>query len=305
MKRIAIAHVVGLLAAAVTVVSIIDCRRDPDAEPPRADAVRMVPVETDLPRAQFTGTKENMRAARVKPVQTEPGPPFLVPEGTKNVALGKPVSSSDPEPIFGDLAMITDGDKEAADGSYIELGPLLQHITIDLGARHDIYGLRLWHFHKSPRVYFDVIVQISDDPNFATGVRTIFNNDMDNSVGLSAGSDMHYVETYFGEIIDAHGTPGRYVRLYSNGSTAGDLNHYIEVEVYGKPTQEEPALVSLKIDHPPPMFIGLGSWRDVPYRGNSPTAPPRLVPDSTPQTAIPPRSPEVPDFGFRACRATI
>ena len=27
----------------------------------------------------------------------------------------------------------------------------------------------------------------------------------------------------------------RYVRLYSNGNTANDLNHYVEVEVFGKP----------------------------------------------------------------------
>ncbi|MBP1745211.1 MAG: hypothetical protein H6Q58_2189, partial [Firmicutes bacterium] len=27
---------------------------------------------------------------------------------------------------------------------------------------------------------------------------------------------------------------GRYVRLYSNGSTANSYNHYVELEVYGK-----------------------------------------------------------------------
>ena len=131
--------------------------------------------------------------------------------------------------------MITDGDKEAADGSYVELGPLLQHVTIDLQAEHEIYGIRLWHYHKQPRVYFDVIVQISSDPDFIHDVKTIFNNDMDNSAGLGVGTDMHYVDTHFGEIFDAKGLHGRYVRLYSRGNTAGDSNHYIEVEVYGRP----------------------------------------------------------------------
>jgi hypothetical protein len=28
---------------------------------------------------------------------------------------------------------------------------------------------------------------------------------------------------------------GRYVRLYSNGNTTNDLNHYVEVEVHGSP----------------------------------------------------------------------
>jgi hypothetical protein len=59
-------------------------------------------------------------------------------------------------------------------------------------------------------VYFDVIVQISNDPDFITGVQTIFNNDMDNSAGLGVGMDMHYVDTHFGEIFDAKGLHGRY-----------------------------------------------------------------------------------------------
>ena len=30
----------------------------------------------------------------------------------------------------------------------------------------------------------------------------------------------------------------QYVRLFSNGSTANDLNHYIEVAVYGLPAEQ-------------------------------------------------------------------
>ena len=30
---------------------------------------------------------------------------------------------------------------------------------------------------------------------------------------------------------------GRYVRFYSNGNTSNDLNHYIEIDVYGKPVE--------------------------------------------------------------------
>jgi len=205
--------------------------------PPGEQMPRLVPVEVKLPKPQFKGTPKDIRAPRVKPVQTKPGPPFLAPEGTTNVALGKPVSSSDPEPIIGDLAMVTDGDKEAGEGSFVELGPLLQHVTIDLQAEHVIYGIRLWHYHQEARVYFDVIIQVSNDPNFATGVETIFNNDMDSSSGLGQGKDMHYVDTHFGELVDAKAVRARYVRLYSRGSTADDLNHYIEVEVYGRPVK--------------------------------------------------------------------
>ena len=61
------------------------------------------------------------------------------------------------------------------------------------------------------------------------------NNDNDNSAGMGVGSDRPYIESYEGRLIDAKGATGRYVRLYSNGSTADGMNHYIEVEVFGKP----------------------------------------------------------------------
>ena len=80
-----------------------------------------------------------------------------------------------------------------------------------------------------------VIVQISDDPEFKKNVTTIFNNDADNTLGFGAGKDYAYIETNKGKLIDAKGTKGRYLRLYSNGNTSNKLNHYIEVEVFGKP----------------------------------------------------------------------
>ena len=46
---------------------------------------------------------------------------------------------------------------------------------------------------------------------------------------------MRYVETAEGKLIDAKGVEARYVRLISNGSDKTPANHYIEVEVYGKP----------------------------------------------------------------------
>jgi hypothetical protein len=36
-------------------------------------------------------------------------------------------------------------------------------------------------------------------------------------------------------LVDGRGTKGRYVRLWSNGNTSVDANHYIEVEVFGTP----------------------------------------------------------------------
>ncbi len=122
-------------------------------------------------------------------------------------------------------------------GSFVELGPMLQYVTIDLKGRNTIYAIVVWHYHKQAVVYHDVIVQVADDKDFVTNVQTVFNNDIDNTSGRGVGKDMSYVETAEGKLIDAKGVQGRYVRLYSRGNTANDLNHYIEVEVYGKAVQ--------------------------------------------------------------------
>jgi len=213
---------------------------EPKAAPaPAADTSGLVPVDIQLPRPMFVGTPTDTRVPNLEKPLGKPRPPFLAPAGTKNVAVGKPVSSSDEEPIIGEIAMITDGDMEAADGSYVELGPFVQHVTVDLGAEYNIYAILVWHYHKEARVYFDVVARVADDPDFITNAKTVFNNDIDNSAGLGVGKDMHYVETNEGKLIDvlSQGVKARYVRLYSNGNTSNDLNHYIEIAVYGKPVE--------------------------------------------------------------------
>ena len=215
-----------------------------------ASGTGMVPVRIDLPRPMFVGTPQDSRVPRLEKPLGRPRPPFFAPEGTKNVALGKPISGSDEEPIIGELEMITDGDKEAADGSCVELGPFVQYITIDLEAVYEIYAIVVWHYHRQARVYYDVVVQVADDVDFITDVKTLFNNDMDNSagLGLGLGKQMHYTETSEGKLIDVlsqGNIEGRYVRLYSNGNTSNDLNHYMEVEVYGRPTNA-PAIARLR-----------------------------------------------------------
>ncbi len=161
----------------------------------------------------------------------------MVPQGTELLSLNKPVSGSDEEPIIGELEMVVDGDKEATDGSYVELGPGLQYVQIDLEKTCEIYGILIWHFHSQARVYHDVVVKCASDPDFISDVKTIFNNDHDNSSGLGVGRDKAYIETNEGKLIDAKGVKGRYVRLYSRGNTSNDLNHYTEVEIFGKPAE--------------------------------------------------------------------
>ena len=195
-------------------------------------------LDIKLPKPMFVGTPKPAKSANL---ETSKGSklrgPFYAPEGTKNVALGKRVVSSDMMPIIGELSLITDDDKEACDGSYVELGPMQQHIQIDLESECTLSAIVIWHYHSEARVYRDVVVQVADDADFIKDVKTIFNNDHDNSSGLGIGQDKEWVETYEGKLIDAKGVTGRYVRLYSNGSTSSEMNHYIEVAVYGKPVK--------------------------------------------------------------------
>jgi hypothetical protein len=161
-------------------------------------------------------------------------PEFLVPEGTVLLSKGKPVTSSDDAPIIGELSLITDGEKDAGEGYFVELLDGLQWVQIDLEKSSAVSAIWLWHFHSQKRAYHDVIIQVSDDAEFKTGVTTIYNNDYDESAKMGKGTDNPYVETRFGMLADGKGSKGRYVRLYSNGNTSNEMNHYIEVEVYGK-----------------------------------------------------------------------
>jgi hypothetical protein len=195
----------------------------------------MIPLKLELPKPMFVGTPKTLKSANLEPARKgKPRPPVMVPKGVESVSEDMEVTSSDSYPIIGDLELVTDGDKEGADGSYVELGPMKQWVQIDLEETREIYAIVLWHFHSQARVYKDVVVQIADDEDFITNVRTVFNNDHDNSSGLGIGKNKEYIETFQGRPLAVKGLKAQYVRLYSNGSTSSEMNHYIEVEVYGK-----------------------------------------------------------------------
>jgi hypothetical protein len=95
----------------------------------------------------------------------------------------------------------------------------------------------IWHAHNTAKVYHDVLVQAADDPSFNENVRTLFNNDQDNTSGLGVGTDREYFETHEGKLINTKGVKARYIRFYSKGSTESALNEYTELEVYGRPAK--------------------------------------------------------------------
>lgn len=189
-----------------------------------------VPLKRDLPKPLEVGTPAPLDGIPnlERTPEGKPPPDFMVPKGTINLAKSKKVTSSESDPAVGSLEYVTDGEKAGDEGNWVELGPGRQWCQIDLEKTSEIYAVIVWHYHAQKRVYRDVIVQVSDDPLFAKAVTTVFNNS-------TAGTDHPYVESYQGKLIDAKGIKGRYVRLYSNGSTSGKTNHYIEVEVWGKP----------------------------------------------------------------------
>jgi hypothetical protein len=200
-----------------------------------AMAQQQVPLKLELPKPLFEGTPRPAKVANLEPPRKGPAPVFLVPAGTALLSMGKPVSSSDPLPVIGELAYVTDGKKQGTDGTFVELGPGPQWVQVDLGAPKPIAAVVMWHYHKQARVYHDVVVRVADDSAFTKNVRTLYNNDHDDSSKLGTGRDLAYVETNEGRTVDAKGEVARYVRLSSNGNTTDELNHYVEVEVYGKP----------------------------------------------------------------------
>ena len=191
------------------------------------------PLKLEVPRSQLTGTPVPIKIENLEPKAPNPEPD--VPEDVKNIAKGKKVTSSDDFPLIGELSLITDGDKEASDGCFVEIMNGFQWVQIDLGKTSEIFAIAIWHYHSQERAYKDVIIQISDDPEFAKGVTTVFNNDHDNSAKKGKGTNKAYIETNLGKLVVVNPpVKGRYVRLYSNGNTSNDMNHYTEVEVFGR-----------------------------------------------------------------------
>jgi hypothetical protein len=201
---------------------------------PLAQAADTIPLTTTIPPEKIEGTPIEVKVPNIKPAASK-APELMVPAGTELLSKGKPVTSSDDFPIIGEVSYVTDGEKDAGEGYFLELSNGLHWVQIDLEQEAAIQAIWLWHFHSQRRAYHDVVIQISNDPEFASGVTTVYNNDFDNSASLGAGNDAPYIETQYGLLVPVAGVKGRYVRLYSQGNTSNDMNHYIEVEVFGTP----------------------------------------------------------------------
>jgi len=134
MKNVFIISFLLLMAFAIN-----GCKKDEPAAPDQTGEPAaqtngdLVPIPLVLPDPMTVGTQENIEGVEnLKKPLGKPRPVPLAPKGVENLAFGKPVTSSEMEPIMGELEMIVDGDKNATDNSVVELGLFKQWVQIDL-----------------------------------------------------------------------------------------------------------------------------------------------------------------------------
>lgn len=188
----------------------------------------------------------------------EPRGPFLAPVGTHVISRGKAVTSSIP-PTKGKLVQIVDGEKGHEPENMVELPEGLQWVQIDLKRSCELWAIVIWHNFNGAQVYFDVIGEVSDDPEFKSGVIQFFNNDYDDSAILKVRNDKEYLEKHEGRLFDLQGHCARYVRFYGQGNARTSTTHFIEIEVWGKPSRTAPGdeKAPIEIELPEPFFGGL------------------------------------------------
>lgn len=201
-----------------------------------ADEVAQQALAIELPPALSIGTPKD-ETRKLPGLQIEPVK-ILVPADSAVISRGKTVTSSDKqEPFEGELSMLTDGDKDGNEGYSVIIDEGPQWVQVDLGESRLVDAVVLWHYFRNYRVINDVIVQVSDDADFKSGVVTLFNNDNDNSSKQGVGTDASFLCNYQGKQISGKGAKARYIRCWSNGNSDHKMNEIIEVEVWGRPVK--------------------------------------------------------------------
>ena len=154
----------------------------------------------------------------VEALSDKPRPSMMVPVGLSNVARKAKITSSDKK-ASEKLHKMIDGIKECSIENVVSLRKGSQWVQLDFDRPQENYGIIIWHNFDSQNVCKDVVVQAGDDLDMADHVRTLFNNDQDNTSGLGVGSNREYYETYEGKLLDAKGVKARSLRFYSKGNT--------------------------------------------------------------------------------------
>lgn len=161
-----------------------------------------------------------------------------------NVALGiQNVTSSTNHVKLGTLSYLTDGNRTTNQYALIDAAEDPQWVQVDLGEAYPISRINVLNDFNpdAPRKGRGIIVQVSNDPGFDSGVTTLFNNDSANAAGQGAGTDLEYTEPVNGSgnsIVPASPVTARYVRSWAYGNvllSTGEwrtVNTPVELEVY-------------------------------------------------------------------------
>jgi hypothetical protein len=190
-------------------------------------------------------------------------PKLDLPSGSRNLAIGRSVTTNFPEPLFGSLDMITDGNKGIvtypdgrlryvdADNCHVEFSPSVpgviggdghglgpRYIQFDLQDSVAVDAVWIWPGYREHGydVVRELVIEVSDDLNSKAKTKTIFNCDTDNSMGFGIGQDRPFATSRYGKLIQSSPIAGRFVRIWWNGSVMFPFEtRIVEVEIYGRP----------------------------------------------------------------------
>jgi len=144
----------------------------------------------------------------------------LVLSAMTNRALNLPttsITSSDPAAT---------GFEKLVDGSHfdyesnVSLASGNQWVQLDLGDLYMVNTVKMWRYYGDGRTYNGTKVEVSTD---GVSWTTVYDQT------ISGG----YAETPEGKTIIFPSCPARFVRFWSNGSSANEFNHWVELQVFG------------------------------------------------------------------------
>lgn len=180
---------------------------------------------------------------------------IYVPANATNVLSRKcDVTASDTLLQKKDLSLIVDGNKEINEIGSIDLDPVIakQWLQLDLGQEKEIFALCIWHDYTQTYANRNVVVQLSNDQSFMTGVATVFNNDVDDNLGFGKRQDNAYTETLYGYSITVDGVKARYIRIYGQFQFNPQF-YFKEIEAYGRDPNPS-GNIKIRVNLPKPQF---------------------------------------------------
>lgn len=164
---------------------------------------------------------------------------YFIVNASENVALRKPVYLTVPGESFNGsgstISVINDGLSDPY-GAFATLSGTTGFAVIDFKDKYlvDKVITNAWHDWE----FSDVVIQLANDEQFTEGVYTVFNNDVDNSLGLGFGTDGPYKEKggSIGHVFEFEPVEARYIRFTNKSikpaSEARSIFEEIQVFTY-------------------------------------------------------------------------